>query len=241
MRSEQPPGKLPRHIAIIMDGNGRWAERRGLFRIQGHQAGIKATRRTMRAARQMGIKYLTIFALSTENLKRPAEEVSALFDLLREFINKDIEELFQNGVRVAVIGNIKLLPADVQKMIAGAREKTKNCREMTLIIAIAYGGRDEIIRAARKFAASGRKDITEKEFSQLMDTAEFPDPDLLIRTGDEIRVSNLLVWQTAYSEFYFTKTLWPDFSKRHLEKALKNYQARERRFGLTSAQLGPQT
>ena len=237
MRSESP-GKLPRHIAVIMDGNGRWAERRRLHRIQGHQAGVKATRRVVRAGRRLGLKYLTLFALSTENLKRPKAEVSALFDLLREFIRKDVDELVSNRIRLGVIGNIGLLPVDIQEMIAEALDRTHNGKAMTLIIAIAYGGRDEIVRATRKFCHSGKKNLTEKEFAGFLDTAEFPDPDMLIRTGNELRVSNFLVWQTAYAELYFTKTLWPDFSRRHLLAAIREYQRRERRFGLTRAQLG---
>jgi undecaprenyl diphosphate synthase len=224
-----------------MDGNGRWAERKGLFRIQGHQAGIKATRRTVRHARKLGIKYLTLFALSTENLKRPKQEVNALFDLLREFINKDVDELVENGVRLAVIGNIGLLPRDIQDLVADALDRTKSGKAMTLIIAIAYGGRDEIVRAVKKLLHTGQKNIAEHDFAKFLDTADFPDPDMLIRTGNELRTSNCLIWQTAYAELYFTKTLWPDFSRRHLLNAVKEYQRRERRFGLTSAQLSSKT
>ena len=237
MRSE-PSGKIPGHLAIIMDGNGRWAERRGMPRIAGHQAGVRATRRIVRAAGKAGIKYLTLFAFSTENFKRPKREVSALFNLLREFIRKDVEELLANDVRLAVIGDLAKLPGDIRRLIAEALERTKDCKKMTLIIAIAYGGRDEIVRAARKFAASGKKKLSEKEFGRLLDTAAFPDPDMLIRTGNEIRISNFLTWQTAYAELYFTPTLWPDFSRRRLLAAIAEYQRRERRFGLTSAQLG---
>lgn len=239
MRSDPRSPRLPRHIAVIMDGNGRWAERRGMHRIQGHQAGIKATRRIVRVCRKMGIKYLTLFALSTENLKRPKTELNALFNLFRHFIKKDITEMVENRVRLRVIGRIELLPQDIRKMIAESLERTRNCRAMNLIIAIAYGGRDEIIRAAQKFARSGKRNLNERDFAQMLDTAGIPDPDILIRTGDEIRISNFLIWQIAYAELYFTKTLWPDFSRRHLLKAVKSFQARERRFGLTSEQLGP--
>ena len=240
MRSDRS-GRTPRHIAIIMDGNGRWAERRGLLRIQGHQAGVKATRRVVRNARKLGVKYLTLFALSTENLNRPKPEVSALFNLLREFIVKDVEELAENHIRLAVIGNIGRLPRDVQDLVADALDRTKNGKAMTLIIAIAYGGRDEIVRAVKKILHSGQGSVNEHEFGRFLDTAEFPDPDMLIRTGNEIRTSNFLIWQTAYAELYFTKTLWPDFSRRHLLAAVKEYQRRERRFGLTSAQLSSKT
>ena len=239
MRSEPSPEPAPAHVAIIMDGNGRWAQNRGMLRILGHQAGIKATRRVVRAARRIGIKYLTLFALSTENLNRPKPELNALFSLLREFIVKDIAEMIENNVRLIVIGRLTLLPRDIQKLIADAVFRTRKLKKMTLVIAIAYGGRDEIVRAAEKFAASGRKKLSQKDFSQLLDTAGIPDPDLLIRTGDELRISNFLVWQSAYTELYFTKTLWPDFSKRHLQKAVREFNARERRYGLTSEQLGP--
>lgn len=236
MRSEGV-GRLPRHIAIIMDGNGRWAEQKGLHRIQGHQAGVKATRRVVRAARRLGIKYLTLFALSTENLNRPKSELNALFNLLREFIRKDVDELVENRIRLAVIGNLGLLPVDIQEMVADALDRTQAGKAMTLIIAIAYGSRDEIVRATRKFCHSGKKNLNCEEFSQFLDTAEFPDPDLLIRTGNELRISNFLLWQAAYAELYFTKTLWPDFRSRHLRAAVREYQKRERRFGLTREQL----
>jgi undecaprenyl diphosphate synthase len=223
-----------------MDGNGRWAQNRGMSRIMGHQAGIEATRSVVRAARKIGVKYLTLFALSTENLNRPKPELNALFSLLREFIVKDIAEMIENNVRLIVIGRLTLLPRDIQELIADAVARTRKLKKMTLVIGIAYGGRDEIVRATEKFARSGRKKLTEKDFSGLLDTAGIPDPDLLIRTGGELRISNFLVWQSAYTELCFTRTLWPDFSRRHLQKAVREFNARERRYGLTSEQLGHQ-
>ncbi len=228
---------MPKHVAVIMDGNGRWAKRRGQDRIYGHRRGIEATKTTVKDARRMGVSYLTLFALSTENLKRPRRELEALFNLLRGYIRQEIEQLVENGVRLRVIGRTELLPKDLQELIAGALAKSKNCRKMTLTIALCYGGRDEILRAAAKAMRLKKKSLDEKTFSALLDTAGMPDPDLLIRTGGELRISNFLLWQLAYTELYFTNTLWPDFSGKELRKAVKFYQTRERRFGLTSEQI----
>jgi len=229
--------QLPRHIAIIMDGNGRWAKRRGLNRIYGHREGVKATKRVVRIARELKIPYLTLFALSTENLNRPKEELNALFDLLRDYIKKELDELIENGIRLKVIGRLELLPKDIQLLIKDAIEKTKKGKDMVLTIALGYGARDEILRAVEKYSQNPSKKLTEKSFSKLLDTRDLPDPDLLIRTGGEMRVSNFLLWQIAYTELYFTKTLWPDFSRRHFLQAIREYQRRERRFGLTSEQI----
>ncbi len=236
-RSELDLKSLPRHIAIIMDGNGRWAKRRGLSRIYGHQEGVKATKRVVRAVRQLEIPYLTLFALSTENLQRPKQELNALFDLLRQYVKTELDELVEHGIQLKTIGRLELLPKDIQKLVRFALERTKNCKDMTLTIALAYGARDEILRAVEKYARAPSRRLRERSFSQLLDTAQLPDPDLLIRTGGEMRVSNFLLWQIAYTELYFTRTLWPDFRRRHLLQAIKEYQRRERRFGLTSEQI----
>ena len=236
-RSELDLKNLPRHIAIIMDGNGRWAKRRGLNRIYGHRAGVKATKRVVRAVRQLEIPYLTLFALSTENLQRPKKELNALFDLLRQYINTELDELVEHGIRLKTIGRLELLPPGIQELVRFALKRTRKGKDMTLTIALAYGARDEIIRASEKYAQNPRVKLTEKTFAQLLDTERIPEPDLLIRTGGEMRVSNFLLWQIAYTELYFTRTLWPDFGRSHLVRALREYQRRERRFGLTSEQI----
>jgi len=228
--------RLPRHIAIIMDGNGRWALARGKSRIYGHRQGIEATKKTVKAIRRLGIPYLTLFALSTENLRRPASELNGLFDLLRSYIKQEIDQLVKNDVRLRVIGRIELLPADVQELVQSALKRSRRCRKLNLTIALCYGGRDEIVRACAR-ALKLKRSISEKGFRALLDTADIPDPDLLIRTGGEFRLSNFLLWQSAYTELYFTKTLWPDFSGKELRKAIRFYQSRERRFGLIPEQL----
>ena len=239
MKSKLGRSNLPRHIAIIMDGNGRWAKNKGLARVIGHQEGVKATRRVVRQARKLGISYLSLYALSTENLNRPKKELQALFNLLRQYIKKELDKLVKNGVQLKVIGRIEILPKDVQGLIKEAIERSKHCEDMVLIIALAYGARDEMLRAFKRLTRAGRKNFSERDFSKYLDTAGIPHPDLLIRTGAEMRVSNFLLWQIAYTELYFTKTLWPDFGARHLRRALKAYQSRERRFGLTSEQIQP--
>jgi len=220
-----------------MDGNGRWAKNKGLARVIGHREGVKATRRVVRQVRKLGIPYLTLYALSTENLNRPKKELQALFNLLRHYIKKELDKLVKNGVQLKIIGRVEVLPKDVQGLIKEAVERSKDCKDMVLIIALAYGARDEILRAFKRLAKAGRKNFSERDFSNYLDTAGIPDPDLLIRTGAEMRISNFLLWQIAYTELYFTKTLWPDFGARHLGKALQEYQRRERRFGLTSEQI----
>lgn len=227
----------PTHVAIIMDGNGRWAKARGLPRIAGHRRGAEAVRRTVTAAAELGIAYLTLFGFSSENWKRPTTEVDDLMGLLRHYIRGEIAELHRNGVRVRVIGERARLPADIVTLIDNAQSLTAGNTGLQLSIALSYGGRAEIARAARDIAAAvaaGRlkpEAIDEACVGRYLLTADMPDPDLVIRTSGEQRISNFLLWQTAYSELVFTSTLWPDFGKPDLEKALRDFHARERRYG----------
>ncbi|MDE1903728.1 MAG: isoprenyl transferase [Alphaproteobacteria bacterium] len=231
------PMPPPTHVAIIMDGNGRWAKARGLPRIAGHRAGAEAVRRTLTASVELGIKYLTLFGFSSENWKRPADEVSDLMGLLRHYIRGEIAELHRNGVRLRVIGERAKLPPDVVGMIDNAEKLTAGNDRLNLSIALSYGGRAEIALAARRLAedvAAGRlapADIDEDTFAARLLTAGIPDPDLLIRTSGEQRISNFLLWQTAYAELVFTPTLWPDFAKGDLEKAVRDFHGRDRRYG----------
>jgi undecaprenyl diphosphate synthase len=238
----QAAGKpAARHIAIIMDGNGRWAAERGLPRVEGHRRGVESVRRTVEAALELGIAYLTLFSFSSENWTRPKQEISDLFGLLRRFIRRDLADLHKNGVRIRVIGTRTGLEADLLRMIDDAVELTKNNTALNLTVAFNYGARDEIVRAARRMAeaaANGSLDpeaVTEERFASFLDTADIPDPDLLIRTSGELRLSNFLLWQLAYAEFVFVNTYWPDFSREQLEAALAEYHRRSRRFGGTSA------
>jgi undecaprenyl diphosphate synthase len=234
---------LPQHIAIIMDGNGRWAQMHTLGRISGHQKGAEAVRVTVRACREIGIKYLTLYAFSSENWSRPIQEVKALMRLLREYIRSELNDMRSNGIRLNTIGNRQDLSVPLQKLLAEAMQETAGNEEMVLSLALSYGSRDEIIQAVRKIAGDAQGDrlaiqeISPKLFSRYLYTADIPDPDLLIRTSGEYRLSNFLLWQLAYTEFYFTDVLWPDFSKKDLLAAISAYQKRERRFGLTSEQL----
>lgn len=224
------------HVAIIMDGNGRWAEKRGLSRSEGHQQGVRTAHRITRSTAKRGIPYLTLYTLSTENLARPQEELDALAGLMREYLDNQVDSLIENDVKLRVIGNRSLLGRDLQEKIKQAQEKTSGGRRLTLSLAICYGGRDEIARAAREIAQKGTpEDITEENLSKHLDTAGIPDPDLLIRTGGEQRISNYLLWQLAYSELYFTKVLWPDFTGKHLSRAIEAFYRRERRFGSTGS------
>jgi undecaprenyl diphosphate synthase len=230
------------HIAIIMDGNGRWAKRRGLSRAEGHRAGSRAAQRITRAGRRLGLPCLTLYALSTENLLRPAEELAALGKLLRHYLDTEVPSLIEHGIRLRVIGNRNLLAADLNRKIVAAEKQTAAGRDMTLGLALGYGGRDEIVRAAQALARRGRlRRVTEPSLASALDTAGLPDPDLLIRTGGERRLSNFLLWQSAYTELYFSRVLWPDFAARHLQAALRDYRQRERRFGRTDASLAPAT
>ncbi len=218
-----------RHVAIIMDGNGRWAKKRHLPRVVGHQRGVEAVRTLVRAARQMGLEALTLYAFSTENWSRPEDEVSALMGLLKRFILSDLDEFAANDVRLKIIGDYKALPADIVELIEDAVARTAQNRTTTLAVALNYGSQDEIARAATKAAAKGP--ITPETIAAELDTADLPPLDLLIRTSGEIRLSNFLLWQAAYAEMYFTEVLWPDFTPAHLEEALAQFSKRERRFG----------
>jgi len=227
----------PTHVAIFMDGNGRWAKARGLPRIAGHRAGAEAVRRTLTASVDLGIKYLTLFGFSSENWKRPVDEVSDLMGLLRHYIRGEIAELHRNGVRLRIIGDRAKLPNDIVGMIDNAETLTAANDRLNLAIALSYGGRAEIALAARRLAedaAAGRiapDAIDEDAFAARLLTAGMPDPDLLIRTSGEQRISNFLLWQTAYAELVFTPTLWPDFAKSDLEKAVRDFHGRDRRYG----------
>ena len=237
-------GNLPRHVAIIMDGNGRWARRRALPRIAGHRAGIKAVRESVKGCGSLHIDYLTLYTFSVENWKRPAREVSALMRFLRETVKKETEELHRNNVRLQVIGRTGDLPHSVIRELSRAAKALEKNTGLTLVLALSYAGRVEILDAVRRIALEVRRgEITEKDidsrlFSSHLYTADMPDPDLLIRTSGEMRVSNFLLWQIAYSELWITDTLWPDFNRGHLYKAIMDYQERERRFGRISTRIG---
>ncbi len=243
IKSQIDLNKLPEHIAVIMDGNGRWAKQFGKVRIFGHKNGVKAVRETTEAAAELGIKYLTMYAFSTENWGRPKEEVNALMTLLVGTIRKEINTLMENKVRLQAIGDLKNLPAKCYKELTEAIEKTKNNDRMTLILALNYSARWEIVEAVKKLttdAKAGKLDpatVDSALISNALSTGGIPDPELLIRTSGEARISNFLLWQIAYAELYFTETLWPDFRKEHLYEAIVNFQGRERRFGKTSDQL----
>ncbi len=234
---------LPRHIAIIMDGNGRWAKQHAMGRIAGHRKGADAVRDTVRACREIGVRVLTLYAFSTENWLRPAREVKALMRLLEEYLRSELQEMLDNGIRLAAIGDMEALQEPIRAVLRETVARTSQNREMTLNLALSYGGRDEIVGAVRGIVEDFRKgilskpDITPDLFSRYLDTAGLPDPDLLIRTSGEYRISNFLLWQCAYTEFYFTDVLWPDFNRGELFRAIAEYQRRERRFGLTSDQV----
>ncbi len=232
---------LPRHIVVIMDGNGRWANKKGFDRINGHKEGMKSVKSIVKAARELGIKVVTLYAFSAQNWKRPKGEVDALMELLKQYLIKETDRLIEKEIKLNAIGRLTELPQDVHNVLIETIEKTKECKEMTLTLALSYGGREEIIDAVKKIISAydiSDEDLNENNFPQFLYTADLPDPDLLIRTSGEMRLSNFLLWQLAYTEIYVTKTLWPDFRKGHLIKALLNYQSRERRFGLTSDQVG---
>jgi undecaprenyl diphosphate synthase len=230
----------PAHVAIIMDGNGRWAKSRGLPRIAGHRRGAESVRRAITASVELGVSYLTLFGFSSENWKRPTDEVNDLMGLLRHYLRGEIAELHKQGVRMKVIGDRARLAPDIVTLIDNAETLTRDNKRLTLIVALSYGGRDDIVQAARKLAedvAAGRiqaKDIDETRLSSSLFTAGIPDPDLLIRTSGEQRISNFLLWQLAYTELVFTETLWPDFGRDDLEKAISDYHGRERRFGASA-------
>ena len=233
---------LPRHVAVIMDGNGRWAQRRALPRHLGHRAGAKAVRATVEGCARRGIEALTIFAFSSENWQRPQDEVTRLMELFVESIDKEVDELHRNGIRVRFIGELSRLRAGLDAKIAAAESRTAANQRMTLYIAVSYGGRWDIVEAARKLAARAvageikPEAIDETLFADQLQLAGAPEPDLFIRTGGESRISNFLLWNLAYSELYFCDTLWPDFDDAALDAALRFYASRQRRFGLTDAQ-----
>ena len=234
------PDRVPQHVAVIMDGNGRWAKKRALNRLKGHKAGIEAVRETIRCASDVGVRYLTIYSFSTENWKRPQDEVVGLMDLFAKTMLAEVDGLDEENVRVRTIGDLSPLPADTRQAFEDAWEQTRGNTGMTLVVAVNYGAREEIMRAAKAYAAEalavgaagGRlPDLTEEAFERGLYTADIPDPDLVIRTSGELRISNFLLWQIAYSEFYCTDVLWPDFNRYDFLRALLDFQGRDRRFG----------
>lgn len=235
--------KLPSHIAVIMDGNGRWAKGKGKFRIFGHQNGVKAVRDVTEAAAELGVKYMTLYAFSTENWNRPKLEINALMELLVSTIRKETKTLMENNIKLQAIGDINSLPTKCKKELEEAIAETKNNKHMTLVLALSYSARWDMTQAIQHIAsevATGNllpTAIDENTISQYLSTAGIPNPELMIRTSGEHRVSNFLLWEMAYTEFYFTPVLWPDFTKEELYKAIYDYQNRERRFGKTSEQL----
>ncbi|MFT5600157.1 MAG: undecaprenyl diphosphate synthase [Flavobacteriales bacterium] len=234
---------IPRHVAIIMDGNGRWAKQQGEHRVFGHTKGVESVREALSAAGDIGVEFLTLYAFSTENWNRPKEEVDALMDLLVRTIFAEVDSLNENGVRLEVIGDIASLPESCHEALYSTIKQTKVNKKITLVLALSYSSRWEITEAMNKIAIDlvqkniDANEINEALISSYLNTANYPDPELLIRTSGECRISNFLLWQLAYTELYFTETLWPDFRKEHFYEALYDYQQRERRFGKTSAQL----
>lgn len=235
--------KLPRHLAIIMDGNGRWAEKRSQDRVAGHHQGAEAVRRVVQDCRRIGIPYLTLFAFSSENWSRPREEVDALMILLKDFLLSELKEMLEHGIRLQAIGDLQRLPKEVVAALNETIKLTASGTGMVLTLALSYGGRDDILQAIRRLMVLCREgnlspeELNENLFSRYLWTAQLPEPDLLIRTSGELRISNFFLWQLAYTEIYVTSTLWPDFSSEELLQALRDYQGRERRFGLTSDQI----
>jgi len=233
-----PPEKIPRHVAIIMDGNGRWAISRGLPRVAGHKAGTENLRRVIRATVEFGIKYLTIYAFSTENWGRPPDEVQGLMHIVEDVIDRELNELNKEGVQLRHIGRLERLDPKLQKKVLKAIELTRNNDRLVLNIAFNYGGRDEIVQAIQRMMRDGIKpdDVTVDIVNQYLYTAGVPDPDLLIRTSGELRLSNFLIWQGAYSEWYITPTYWPDFDKEEYRRAVESFAQRDRRYGKVSSQ-----
>jgi undecaprenyl diphosphate synthase len=243
LKNEINSNKLPSHVAIIMDGNGRWAKQRGLERIFGHQQGVIALREVIQTAAEIGIKYLTLYAFSTENWSRSDDEVSALMDIMVESLNKETDKLIKNNIRLKAIGDMDRLAGDVRDRLKETINLTSKGAGLTLVIGISYSSRWEITEAARRIASEVQsglfdyKKITEEEFEKYLTTYGIPDPELMIRTSGELRISNFLLWQLAYAELYFTEKLWPDFGKEDFYKAIIDFQKRERRFGKTSEQF----
>lgn len=230
MKSEKIPQNLPRHIAFIMDGNGRWAKKRFLPRKAGHREGVKAMRKIVDACFSLDIPYVSLYAFSTENKNRSEEEVRSLFSLIEEYFTKFMGEMLEKGIRITVMGDVSYFPESLRNTISDAIEKSRECTHGTLNIALNYGSRDEILRAVNAAVEAGKK-VSAEEFARLLYTADIPDPDLIVRTGGESRLSNFMLYQSAYSEFFFSKVLWPDFNKKHLYEILNDYALRERRFG----------
>lgn len=235
------PSKLPRHVAIIMDGNGRWAKERGLDRIEGHRAGIKAVEEIITYAREIGVRYLTLYAFSKENWNRPKVEVEALMMLLKDFLLQKKQKMLENQICLNAIGDLKLLPEDVRETLELVKKETNTGKtKMVLTLALSYGSRDEILRAVSQIIEKRNElglPLKEADFSRFLDTAGMPDVDLVIRTSGEHRISNFLLWQGAYAEYLFEDSYWPDFSREHFLKALCEFQTRERRYGKTSEQI----
>lgn len=237
LKAQVDPTRLPTHVAIIMDGNGRWAQKRGLPRVAGHRAGADAVREAVEAARELEIRYLTLYTFSNENWKRPKSEVRALMSLLRKYMQEELEEMLHYKIGMRVMGRIDMLPPKLREEIQDTMVKTSHCNKMTVVLALSYGGRTEIVDAVRKIAArceAGElkaSKIDENLFAQHLYLPDCPEPDLLIRTSGEYRLSNFMLWQLSYAEIYFTPTLWPDFSKEEFCRAIINYQKRDRRFG----------
>ncbi|CAM3623764.1 isoprenyl transferase [Litorimonas haliclonae] len=229
--------RFPAHIAIIMDGNGRWAQARHRPRVFGHQAGVKTVRRIVEAASEIGVKCLTLYSFSTENWSRPKAEIAALFNLLREYVEQDLQTLHDRGVRIRILGSREGLKPDLLALINRVQSTTADNSQFELNIAFNYGGRDEFLRATKRAIAAGHTEdtLTSEVLESFLDTAGLPDPDLVIRTSGEKRISNFLLWQAAYAEFVFTDTLWPDFTKSDLEACIDEFQSRDRRFGNLSA------
>ncbi len=243
MKSELDPTKLPKHVAIIMDGNGRWATSKGKNRLFGHKNGIKSVRAVIEESARLGIKHLTLYAFSTENWNRPQEEIGILMRLLLQSLRNELEKLLENNIKLQAIGNIEKLPQSVQDELLQVIDKTNSNSEMTLTLALSYGARDELVAMTKKISQLVKnnlispENIDESVINEHLYTQKLPDVDLLIRTSGEQRISNFLLWQIAYAELYFTDVLWPDFREQNLIEALLSYQHRERRFGQTSAQI----
>jgi len=230
-RPKWKPEHLPVHIAIVMDGNGRWATRRALPRTAGHAVGAETFRRIATYCKDIGIKFLTVYAFSTENWKRSADEIEIIMNLLEKYLYESIEKMERDKVKMKFLGDISVLSPKLQNLIAETEEISKKFDGVQVNICLNYGSRDEILRAVQKYIEAGLPPLTEETFSKCLYTADIPDPDLIIRPSGEVRVSNFLLWQSAYSEYYFTDTLWPDFTKEELDKAIAEYQARDRRYG----------
>ena len=236
VKTASMPATVPQHVAIVMDGNGRWAKKRFMPRLAGHREGLEALKRCVRACAQRGVKILTVFSFSSENWNRPADEVSGLMDLLLKAVTKEVPELHAQGIQLHFVGERSALSASMRHALSEAEHTTRDNQQLILNVCVNYGGRWDMVQAAAKLARQGQE-ITEESLQQALALSHVPDPDLLIRTGGEQRISNFLLWQTAYSELYFCDTLWPEFDEQSLDAALLDFQRRERRFGQTSEQL----